>query len=74
MLGQFLIRGNYHNSRTSDDIDMKLRPVTKPDQGNKKTSQNFDDNVMLANCDVIVIFRCTGKLEPYESQIPEHSL
>ena len=30
--GQSLIKENCHNSRTSDDIDMKLRPVTKLDK------------------------------------------
>ena len=33
--GQSLIKVNYHNSRTSDDIDMKLGPVTKLDKRNK---------------------------------------
>ena len=43
------------DSRTSDDIDMKHGPVTK--LGKKtKTVKKFDDYVMLANCDVIVIF------------------
>ena len=35
--GQFLIKGNYHNSRASDDIDMKLGSVTKLDNRNKTT-------------------------------------
>ena len=26
---------NYHNSRTSDNVDMKLEPVTKLDKRNK---------------------------------------
>ena len=30
--GQSLIKVNCHNSRTSDDIDMKLGPVTKLDK------------------------------------------
>ena len=37
--GQSLIKGNCHNSRTSDDIDMKLGPVTKLDKRNKTTSK-----------------------------------
>ena len=32
---QSLIKGNCHNSRTSDGIDMKLGPVTKLDKRNK---------------------------------------
>ena len=37
--GQTLIKINCHNSRTSDDIDMKLEPITKLDKRNKPTSQ-----------------------------------
>ena len=54
--GQSLIKGNCHNSRTSDDIDMKLGPVTKLDKGNKTKPKKFDHEVMSQNCDVIVIF------------------
>ena len=39
--GQSLIKGNCHNSRTSDGIDMKLGPVTKLDKTNKTTSKNL---------------------------------
>ena len=35
---------------------MKLGPVTKLDKKNKTTSKIFDDDVMSANCDFIVIF------------------
>ena len=35
---------------------MKLGPVNKLDNRNKTMSKKFDDDVMLANCDVIVIF------------------
>ena len=47
--GQSLIKENYHNSRTSDDIDMKLGPVMKLDTRNKATSKKIDDDVMLAD-------------------------
>ena len=47
IFGQFLIKRNCHNSRTSDVFDMKLGPVTKIDKRNKTTSKNFDDDVML---------------------------
>ena len=46
IFGQFLfvlLKRNYHNSRTSDDIDMKLRPVTKSGKKSKTTSNKFDD-------------------------------
>ena len=59
--GQSLIKENCHNSRTSDDIDMKLGPVTIFEKRNKTTSKNFDDDVMSGNCDVIVIFRIFGQ-------------
>ena len=39
--GQSLIKENCHNSRTSDDIDMKLGPLTKVDKRNKTTSKNL---------------------------------
>ena len=45
-----------HNSRTSDDIDMKLGPVAKPGKGSKGTSKKIDDDVMSKNCGVIYIF------------------
>ena len=54
--GQSLIKGNCHNSRTSDGIDMKLGPVTKLDKRNKTISKKIDHDVMSQNCDVIVIF------------------
>ena len=38
-----LIIGNCHNSRTSDDIDMKLGKATKCRKGNKTTPKKFDD-------------------------------
>ena len=37
--GQSLIKENCHNSKTSDDIDMKVRPVTTLDERNKTTSK-----------------------------------
>ena len=49
--GQSLI-----NSRTSNCTDMKLGPVIKLDKGNKATSKNIGNDVMSANCGVIVIF------------------
>ena len=35
---------------------MKLGPVTKLDKKNKTTSKKLGNDVMLKNCDVIVIF------------------
>ena len=56
-----LIKENCHNFRTSDDIDMKLGPVTKLYRRNKTMSKNFDDDIMSENCDVIVIFSIYGQ-------------
>ena len=56
-----LIKVNCQNSRTSDNIDMKLGPVTKFNKRNKTLSKTFDDDVISANCDVIVIFLIYGQ-------------
>ena len=42
-------------------LTRKLGPVTKINKRNKTTSKKFDDDVMLENCDVIVIFRIFGQ-------------
>ena len=55
--GQFLIKENCHNSRTSDDVG----PVTKLDKRNKTMSKKLDDDAMLENCDAIVIFQIFGQ-------------
>ena len=44
--GQLILKVNCHNSRTSDDINMKLGPVTKIDKRNKAVSKYLDDHVM----------------------------
>ena len=59
--GQSLIKKNCNNSRTSDDIHMKLGLVIKFDNRNKTASKKFDDEVMSANCEVIVFFPIYGK-------------
>ena len=58
--GQSLIKENCHNSRTFDDIDMKLEPVTKIHKKNKTMSKKVNADVMSANYDVIVIFLVCG--------------
>ena len=40
--GKSFIKENCHNSKTNDDNDMKLGPVTKLDKINKATSKNMD--------------------------------
>ena len=39
-----LIKRNCHNSRTSDDIDMKLGSVTKLDKRKETKSKKIDDD------------------------------
>ena len=66
---QSLIKENCHNSRTSDDIDMKLGPVTNLDKRNKTTSQKFE----LTSCWKIVtllsFFQFIANLEQFGSGI-----
>ena len=40
---------------------MKLGPVTILDKKNKAMSKKIDNDVMLENCDVIVIFPIYGQ-------------
>ena len=40
---------------------MKLELITKLDKINKKRQKKFDDDVILKNCDVIVIFPISGQ-------------
>ena len=56
-----LIHVNCRNSRTSDDIDLRLGPVTKLEERNKTMSKKFENDVISANCDVIVIFLIFGQ-------------
>ena len=48
---QSLIKENFHSSRTNNDIDMKLGPVTKIDNRNKATSKNLT----ITSCQLIVL-------------------
>ena len=59
--GQSPIKENCHNSRTSDDIHIKLGPVTKFEKRNKATLKKIDDDAMSANCDAIAIFLIYGQ-------------
>ena len=46
---------NCHNSRTTDDANMELGPVSKLDKRNSITKK-ISDGVMLAGFDVIITF------------------
>ena len=59
--GQSLTKETCHNSGTSDNIDMKLGPVTKLDKRKKTTSKKIGDDIMSENYDVIVIFLIYGQ-------------
>ena len=61
-------------SKTCDNVDMKLRPVTKLDKRNKATSKKLDDDVMLENCDVIAIFPIYGQTGAIRKPDSGHSL
>ena len=58
---QSFIKENCHNSRTSDDIDIKLGPEIKPDKRNKTTLKQTDDDIMSGNYDAIASFPIYGQ-------------
>ena len=69
--GQSLAKGNCHNSRASYDTDMKLRPATKFNKGNKTKSKNFNDDIISENCDVSAVFPIYSQFGAIESWIPD---
>ena len=60
--GQSLIKENLHKSGSSDDVGMKLGPVTNLNKRNKTTSKKTDDGVMSKNC-VMSFFLFIASLE-----------
>ena len=54
--GQSFTHEDCHNSRTSHDTDMKFGPVIKLDKINNKMSKKFSDDIISANCNIIVFF------------------
>ena len=69
--GQSFINENYHNSRTSHDIDMKLETVTKLDKRNTATSKNL----AITSCQQIVtslsFFQFMTNLQPWGRRIQD---
>ena len=63
------MKENCPNSRTNDDIDMKLGPVTKLDTRSKTTSKKIDDDVISGKCDANVIFPIYDQFEQSRNQI-----
>ena len=51
---------------------MKAGPVTKLDKRNTATSKKIEDDVMSANCDVIVIFPIYGHFGAYREPDSGH--
>ena len=60
--GQCHINKNCHNSRASNDIDMKLGPATKLAKKNTASQKN-DDDIMSANCGTIIIIPIYGQFQ-----------
>ena len=58
--GQALINVNCHNSRTSNDIDMKLVAVTTLEERNREILKKIYDEGMSASFDVLVVFPFYG--------------
>ena len=56
----FVISGFLANPLCKD-IDMKLGLVTKIDKANTEMLKRCDEDVMSANCDVVVIFLIYGQ-------------
>ena len=69
--GQSLVKENCHNSRTSDDIDMNLGPITKLDKRNTTTSKKL----VMTSCQKIVtslpFFYVTANLKQPGNRIPD---
>ena len=53
--GKCLIKENCPNSGTLYDIDMKLESVTKIDKRNTVLLKKIGNDVMLLNCDIIIM-------------------
>ena len=59
-LVKFLVSRNCHDYKTINDINIKLRPITKFDKRITTTSRKFDDVIISANYDVFVIILTFG--------------
>ena len=51
---------------------MKFGPATKFNKRNKTMSKNFDNDIMLANCEVIAIFPIYGQFRAIQKLDSEH--
>ena len=69
--GQSLIKENGHNSRTSDDIDMNLGPLTKLDKRNETTSKRLTWTSCQKTVTSLLFFRFLANLEHSRGWIPD---
>ena len=72
--GQSFIKENCDNSRTGNDIDMKLGPVTKLKKTKHDNVKKLDDDKMFINCDITVIlsiYEPTGAIQKLDSGCTE---
>ena len=64
--GNYIFEVNNRNTRARCEkcskLTLKTPEFTKHHKRNKATSKKFDDDVMSANCDIIVIFPIDGQL------------
>ena len=67
--GQSIIKENYHNSRTSNDIDMKLGPVTKRVERNMTTSKKLTRMSCRKIVMPLLFFRFMANLEQSAKRI-----
>ena len=64
------MKENCPNSKTSDDIDMKLGPVTQLDKRNKTASKNLDETSCRKIVTSLLFFQFMTNLE--QSRSPGH--
>ena len=64
------MKRNCPNSRTSDDIDMKLGPVTETDKRSNTTSKNLKIKSYWKIVKSFPFFQFTAYLEQSGSRIP----
>ena len=69
--GQSFIKENCHNFRTSDDIGMKLGPVTRLDNGNKTMSKNLTLTSCRESMTSFSFFGFLANLEQSGGRIPD---
>ena len=69
--GQSLIKENCHNCRTSDDIDIKLRPLLELDKSNKTTSKKLKLTSHQEIMTSLSFFGLLANLEQSGGRIPD---